>query len=97
MNSYSWSDEGATKIAKIILRRFTNAKAWEDYWQNKMNCAGNIVVNIGNYKCFSQNLSFIFVLFSFVIQKDETLQKDFLHPTDLYTKHLLLRHSAKKI
>ena len=31
-----WSDKGATKIARIILKRFTNAKAWEDYWQNKL-------------------------------------------------------------
>ena len=50
-----WSDKGATKIARIILKRFTNAKAWENYWQNKMNCEGNVAVNIGNYKCFSQN------------------------------------------
>jgi len=49
-----WSDKGSPKIARIILKRFTNAKAWEDYWQEKMNCAGNVVVNIGNYKCFSQ-------------------------------------------
>ena len=54
--AYGWSDKGAPKIARIILKRFTNAKAWEDYWQEKMNCAGNVVVNIGNYKCFSQNL-----------------------------------------
>ena len=54
--AYGWSDKGATKIARIILKRFTNAKAWEDYWQNKMNCVGNVVINIGNYKCFSQNL-----------------------------------------
>ena len=39
-----------------INKRFTNAKAWEDYWQEKMNCVGNVVINIGNYKCFSQNL-----------------------------------------
>ena len=26
------------------------------YWLNKMNCVGNVVINIGNYKCFSQNL-----------------------------------------
>ena len=50
------SDKKATKIARIILKRFTNANVWEDYWQNKMNCVGNVVVNIGNYKCFSQNL-----------------------------------------
>ena len=48
--------EGVTKIARIILKRFTNAKAWEDYWQEKMNGVGNVVVNIGNYKCFAQNL-----------------------------------------
>ena len=53
--AYTWSDKGATKIVRIILKRFTNTKAWEDYWQEKMNCAGNVVVNIGNYKCFSQN------------------------------------------
>ena len=50
--SYGWSDKGATKIARIILKRFTNAKAWKDYCQNKMNCIGNVVINIGNYKCF---------------------------------------------
>ena len=54
--AYNWSDKGATKIARIILKRFTDARAWEDYWQNKMNCVGNVVINIGNYKCFSQNL-----------------------------------------
>ena len=29
------SDKKATKIARIILKRFTNANAWEDYWQTK--------------------------------------------------------------
>ena len=48
--------KGATKIAKIILKRFTNVRKWEDYWLNKMNCVGNVADNIGNYKCFSQNL-----------------------------------------
>ena len=26
--AYNWSDKGVTKIARIILKRFTNAKAW---------------------------------------------------------------------
>jgi hypothetical protein len=47
------------KIARIILKRFTNANVWEDYWQNKMNCAGNVIINIGKYKCFSQNLDYL--------------------------------------
>ena len=49
-------DEISPQIARIILKRFTNANAWEDYWQNKMTCVGNVVINIGNYKCFSQKL-----------------------------------------
>ena len=54
--AYGWSDRGATKVAKIILKRFANAGAWEDYWQKRMNVIGNVVIGIGNYKCFSQNL-----------------------------------------
>ena len=54
--AYGWSDKGATKIARIILKRFANAGAWEDYWQKRMEVIGNVVIGIGNYKCFSQNL-----------------------------------------
>ena len=38
-----------------LVKKFADAKVREDYWQEKMNCAGNVVVNIGNYKCCSQN------------------------------------------
>lgn len=41
------------KNRMIILKRFTNVKVWEECWQNEMNCVDNVVVNIGNYKCFS--------------------------------------------
>jgi len=54
--AYGWSDRGVTKVARIILKRFANAGAWEDYWQKKMNVIGNVVIGIGNYRCFSQNL-----------------------------------------
>jgi len=53
--AYGWSDKGVTKIARIILKRFANAREWEEYWQKRMRCVGNVVVNIGNYRCFSQN------------------------------------------
>ena len=54
--AYGWSDRGVTKVARIILKRFANVGAWEDYWQQRMNVIGNVVSDIGNYKCFSQNL-----------------------------------------
>ena len=54
--AYGWSDRGVTKVARIILKRFANAGAWEDYWIKRMNITGNVVISVGNYKCSSQNL-----------------------------------------
>lgn len=31
--AYGWSDRKVTKIARIIPRRFANAREWEDYWK----------------------------------------------------------------
>jgi len=55
--AYGWSDKGVTKVARIILKRFTNAKEWEVYWKNKMNVIGNVYVDIGNYKVLSQKIA----------------------------------------
>lgn len=55
--AYGWSDKGVTKVAKIILKRFTNSQEWEAYWKEKMNIVGNVYVGIGNYKVFSQNFA----------------------------------------
>ena len=65
--AYEWSDKGVTKVARIILKRFANAGAWEDYWQKRMtiignvfigvgNFIGNVFIGVGNYKYVSQNL-----------------------------------------
>ncbi|MBR2440052.1 MAG: hypothetical protein IKB25_07665 [Lentisphaeria bacterium] len=50
--AYGWSDKGATKIIWIILKRFTSANEWEQYWQDKMNCLDNVIVSVRNYKVF---------------------------------------------
>ena len=54
--AYGWSDKGVTKVARIILKRFADARAWEDYWQKQMTIIGNVFIDVGNYKCVSQNL-----------------------------------------
>ena len=54
--AYNWSDKGAAKIARIILKKFTNEKEWEAYWKNRLGIVGNVVFNIGNYKITAQQL-----------------------------------------
>ena len=56
--AYGWSDKGVTKIARIILKRFTNEKEWEDYWKTKMNIIGNVIIDIGYYQVFLQNFAY---------------------------------------
>lgn len=55
--AYGWSDRGAVKIARIILKKFTNEKEWNDYWSKKMNIIGKVVWDIGNFNVSSQNLA----------------------------------------
>ncbi len=53
--AYGWSDKGVTKIARIILKRFTDSSEWENYWDKKMNILANVVVLVRNYKVSLQN------------------------------------------
>jgi hypothetical protein len=54
--AYNWSDKGAAKISRIILKKFTNEKEWEAYWKDKLGIVGNVAINIGNYKITAQEL-----------------------------------------
>jgi len=54
--AYNWSDKGAAKISRIILKKFTNEKEWDAYWKNRLGIIGNVVLGIGNYKITEQNL-----------------------------------------
>lgn len=54
--AYAWNDKDVTRVARIILERLANARGWEDYWLKRKNVLGDVAINIGNYKWFSQNL-----------------------------------------
>lgn len=54
--AYNWSDKGAAKISRIILKKFTNEKEWEAYWKKRLGIVGNVFLNVGNYKITAQNL-----------------------------------------
>jgi hypothetical protein len=42
--AFGWSEEGAAKMARIIIKRFTSAGQWEKFWKNKLKIKGNVVL-----------------------------------------------------
>ena len=44
--SYNWSSDGVSKMARIILKKFTNREKWDQYWKDKLRLDGNIRINI---------------------------------------------------
>jgi hypothetical protein len=42
--AFGWSEEGAAKMARIIIKRFTSAGQWEQYWKKKLKIKGNVVL-----------------------------------------------------
>ncbi len=54
--AYNWSDHGAVKIARIVLKKFTDIKGWDDYWKKRMKLDGNVILSIANFRVISQNL-----------------------------------------
>lgn len=54
--AYNWSDKGCAKIARIVLKKFTNKDEWEKYWKDKMAVKGDVYFLINNYK-LSQNFA----------------------------------------
>ena len=42
--AFGWSEEGAAKMARIIIKRFTSANQWEAYWKKRLNLQGNVIM-----------------------------------------------------
>lgn len=41
--AHGWSESGAAKMTCVILKRFTNPKAWDTYWKKKLRLEGNVL------------------------------------------------------
>lgn len=54
--AYGWSDKGAQKVAKIILKKFANREEWEKYWRGKIGTGERVVLSFGKFKATSSNL-----------------------------------------
>ncbi len=48
--AFGWSEEGAAKMARIIIKRFTSVNQWETYWKNRLRLNGNVMLIIGTIR-----------------------------------------------
>ena len=46
--AFGWSEEGAAKMARIIIKRFTSANQWEAYWKTRLRVRGNVILTLRN-------------------------------------------------
>ena len=51
--AFGWSEEGAAKMARIIIKRFTSANQWEAYWKKRLNIQGNVIMVLKGIKATS--------------------------------------------
>lgn len=42
---YNWKEEGVGKIARIVLKIFTNKDEWNAYWQNRMDLERSVFLH----------------------------------------------------
>ena len=40
--AFGWSEKGAAKMARVIIKRFTSAAEWEKYWAERIRITGNV-------------------------------------------------------
>jgi hypothetical protein len=48
--AFGWSEEGAAKMARIIIKRFTSAGQWEEYWRDRLRIQGNVMLVLRSIK-----------------------------------------------
>ena len=48
--AFGWSEQGAAKMARIIIKRFTSAGQWEKYWREKLRIDDNVMLVLKTIK-----------------------------------------------
>lgn len=48
--AFGWSEEGAAKMARIIIKRFTSADQWEKYWRDRLRIQNNVMLVLRGIK-----------------------------------------------
>jgi len=44
--AFGWSERGAAKIARIIIKRVTSAREWTAYWQKRLRIVGKVTLTL---------------------------------------------------
>lgn len=47
---FGWSEEGAARMCRILIRRITEPKAWEEWWKEKLGILENVVFLLRDLK-----------------------------------------------
>ena len=42
--AFGWSEKGAAKMARIIIKRITSANEWEEYWKKRLRIEDNVIL-----------------------------------------------------
>ncbi len=48
--AFGWSEQGAAKMARIIIKRFASAGQWDKYWREKPRIDDNAALVLESIK-----------------------------------------------
>jgi hypothetical protein len=48
--AFGWSEKGAAKMTRIVLKRFTDREGWEAWWKKRLNLNDNVVMTYRGVK-----------------------------------------------
>jgi len=51
--AFGWSPAGAAKMARVIIKRFTSAAQWDEYWRNRLRIHGKILMVLRDVRVVS--------------------------------------------
>ena len=44
--AFGWSPAGAAKMARVIIKRFTSAAQWDEYWKSRLKIHGKVLGSV---------------------------------------------------
>ena len=47
---WNWSDKGAEKMGRVVMMRRYDKKAWEEFWQKRMNLQGRCHIRLVSHE-----------------------------------------------
>jgi hypothetical protein len=47
---WNWSDEGATRIGRVVMLRRYDTEAWEAYWRQRLNLQGRCTIKLVRFE-----------------------------------------------